>query len=226
MFACMLHLLTSGFGQPIMPTDDDNDNDNYNDNDNVDTPINRFISRFHPGVQVTVTNVTENSNIPMREAFQSLAKNKTILQLYHCTNPDNYNERTTSIFANGFYIGSSCNKGYGIYLASHSNYAYNWGGRNHVIICDVIVNEDFVSKYISEIYSAKHNWEYVVTKSELVYPRYLVEFNTTNLDDNVQIWTNALCPMCPEHKRRQDKCFHRCDCKQYPVADPEDIIYL
>ena len=188
--------------------------------------ISRFISRFHPNVTVTIDNVVENPNVEMQDAFHKLSTNKTVLQLYHCTEPDTYKTRAESIFKNGFYIGSSCNKGYGIYLASHSNYAYNWGGRNHIIICDVIAEEPHVSKYFSEIYSPKNNWEYVVAKPNLVFPRYLVEFKASNLENHAHIWTNALCPTCPEHKRQMEKCFHRCDCKQYPTADPEDIVTL
>ena len=217
IFSCIINLFINGFKKEELAS-------NEKELVSNDPAINRFISRFHPNVDVTIKNVIENSNMKMRNTFHKLSKNKTIVQLYHCTDPYNYKERTASIFKNGFYIGSSCNKGYGIYLASHSNYAYNWRGRNHVLICDVIVEEEHVSKYYSEIYSHKNNWEYVVSKIELVFPRYLVEFSASNFNSKENIWTNALCPTCPEHKRTKDKCFHRCDCKQYPTADPEDII--
>lgn len=186
--------------------------------------VNRFISRFHPKVDITIKNVIENHNLDMLANFNKHAKGKTVLQLYHCTDSYKYKEYCESIFNNGLYSGSASNKGYGIYLASHSNYAYSWGGRNHVFICDVIVEEDHVGKFFSEIYSPENNWEYVVTKKELVFPRYLVEFNAGNRDEKIRGWTNALCPTCPEHKQKMDRQFCRCDCKQYPTADPKDII--
>lgn len=194
------------------------------DDVNKTNAVNRFISRFHPKVDVTIKSVKENDNKEMLEKFNRNAKGKIILQLYHCT--ENYKESYKTIFKDGFYIGQACNKGYGIYLASHSTYAYSWGGRNHVIVCDVIVDEEHVGKFFSEIYSTKNNWEYVVSKEELVYPRYLIEFDASNIEGKIKGWTNALCPTCPEYKHNFEECFRRCDCKQYPTADPEDIITI
>lgn len=189
----------------------------------LENAVNRFISRFNPKVDITIINVIENNNLEMLNNFNLSANGKPIVQLYHCT--EKYKEKYESIFNNGFFVGPACNKGYGVYLASHSNYSYSWGGRNHVFICDVIVDEKHVGKYFSEIYSPTNNWEYVVSDRKLVFPRYLVEYSASNRTEEIRDWTNAICPTCPEYKHKLEESFRRCDCKQFPTADPEDIIY-
>lgn len=187
--------------------------------------VKRFISRFDDGLIPNIKKVTLNNNQKMKDKFEKLVGNREIIQVYHCTDSYEYLERTKNIFDNGFRIGPASNKGYGVYFASHSQYSAFWGGCNHVIVADVIVDKDFVSRHISEIYSTKNNWEYVVSTPELIFPRCLIEFelSTSNALRN-KSWSNGICDNCREEKEKLDECFRRCDCKHFPTADKLDII--
>ena len=171
-----------------------------------------------------------------------MAKGKKIIQLYHSSQNIIYKpeEVINSIFKNGFNIGSACNKGYGVYLASHSMYSFRWGGC-HTFIADVIVECDQdknkekekekpfdIERFISEIYSPCNNSEYVISNPKLIYPRYYLEYEVKPIekyDPKTKVWTNACCPNCPPEKKQNGPEFYRCDCPQYPTIDPTDLIY-
>jgi hypothetical protein len=156
----------------------------------------------------------------MLEQFNIKAKCKMKLELYHCS--DDYKNKYKSIFKNGFFKGPASNKGYGIYLSSHSNYSYKWGGRDHVIVCEVIVDENLVSKYYSEVFSPKNNWEFVVKDKSLIYPKYLIEYESDDYKYD-RYWTRALCYNCSEVKKSQNERYRRCDCPQFPVIVEENL---
>jgi hypothetical protein len=188
--------------------------------------VNRFISRLHFGskCEYKITDLIENTNNEMKEKFDKLAEGKKVLQLYHCSKNIYQDGVIDSIFKNGFRIGSASNKGYGVYMASHSRYAHYWGG-HHVFVCNVIADDTKMERYISEIYSPENNFEYVIKDTDIIYPvcyfKYAV---TSDTADSKKIWTNACCDNCPEHKKNlKEEMFKRCDCPQSPTIDPADI---
>ncbi len=189
----------------------------------------RFFKRFHPRIEFQLRNVVMNNNQDMLRKFTDAIQGRTVIQLYHCVNQYGYSsvqEIAESIFRNGFRIGQASNKGYGVYLASHSNYAQYWAGNNHAIVCDVIVDETRVGKYYSEIYSPENNWEYCVANPDLIYPKCYIEYERIWTNTHYErLWTNAICPTCPAEKHEQKEHQRRCDCRQYPTADTDDIIY-
>lgn len=182
--------------------------------------VKRFVSRFEPYIIPKINGITFNHNKEMEEKFKKLIGNRKVIQLYHCTDSSNYSNISKNIFANGFHIGPASNKGYGVYFAGHSQYSAFWGGGNHIIVCDIIVDEEFVSKHISEIYSSINNWEYVVSKTELIFPKCLIEFQLS-IDNSYRnkSWSNGICDNCRPEKEKFEECFRRCDCKHFPVAD-------
>ena len=186
----------------------------------------RFLERIslHSKTNLKKISITENnlfSPTSLKE-FKKLAKNKTTLELYHCNGRD-YKDNINSIFKDGLFPGSASNKGYGIYLAAHSNYSVKWGGCNHAFVCEVIMDDAFVTKHISEIYSPTHNWEYVVKNRFLVYPKYLIEYELEMDDYRLEkIYTNAICEDCPDYKKAfKEECYRKCDCPHFPIEDDE-----
>jgi hypothetical protein len=186
----------------------------------------RFISRFYSSVKFIQFSITENTSFKHLDNFNKLSKNKQKLELYHCTRNYNYQENVKSIFDDGLFPGSACNKGYGIYLASHSNYSLTWGGGNHVFVCEVIADETLVHKYISEIYSPKNSWEYVVDDRYIIYPKYLIEYKLERINNHFykNLYTNATCENCPEYKKNMEECYRRCDCRHFPIVEEENLI--
>lgn len=185
--------------------------------------VKRFLSRFESGITVKVKGVTFNNNKKMKQNFESLICDRKIIQLYHCTDSYDYLKRSKDIFDNGFIIGPSSIKGKGVYFASHSQYSAFWGGRNHVIVSDIIVDEDHVSRHISEIYSSNNNWEYVISYPKLIFPRCLIEFQCFTTPRS-KYWSNAICDNCRSKNEKIEEFYRRCDCKHFPVADKFDII--
>ena len=185
----------------------------------------RFIERISLQSKLNIKrmSITENRVFSPSHLnkFNTLAKNKTKLELYHCTRSYNYQDNIDSIFKDGLYPVSASNKGYGIYLAAHSNYSVKWGGCNHVFVCEVIVDEAFVTKHISEVYSPKNNWEYVVTNRHLIYPKYLIEYELEIYDYALEkIYTNAICERC----LKDCACARRCDCPHLPIVEEDNVI--
>ncbi len=114
-----------------------------------------------------------------------------------------------SISVNGLqqrYCSRIFNKGYGVYLASHSNYPLLWGD-GHIILCDVAKHPNYLKSFRSEIPPGQ---EYVVTNDEIVLPLLAFKSNVTFLE---RLKTNNFyykygdsgCDKC-------DKKKIRCDC--------------
>lgn len=203
----------------------------------------RFVNRLHLPTSsiIHITRLDENinkrtyNNNIFTKFFGIFQKKPLLLQLYHSTRYVS-EDKIQSIFQNGLFPGSACNKGYGVYLSSHSRYSYLWGDSKwdrqndifvkHVFICNVIGKQSSMNKYISEIYSPKNNWEYVVSDHDIVYPKYYMEYFVTPQDciKSERGWTNATCPACLAQNEHIEICFRRCDCEQHPTIDPEDII--
>jgi hypothetical protein len=132
--------------------------------------LNDFI-KFNP--KIDIVSVVENDNKEMYESWKSKAEGKRVLSLYHATDKlSNYQ----SIMKHGFYIGSACNKGYGVYLANHGRYSSFWAGGKYVLHCDVIYDKEKVKRYRSEVECSLYDSEYVVTDPSLIFPRYLINY--------------------------------------------------
>ena len=71
IFSCIINLFINGFKKEELAS-------NEKELVSNDPAINRFISRFHPNVDVTIKNVIENSNMKMRNTFHKLSKNKKV----------------------------------------------------------------------------------------------------------------------------------------------------
>lgn len=187
--------------------------------------VKRFVSRFDTGIIPKIKGLTFNNNIEMKYKFEKLIDNRKIIQLYHCIRSGNYLEISENIFKNGFHIGPSSNKGRGVYFSSHSQYAVFWGQTNHIIVSDIIVDENYVSKHISEVYSNNNNWEYVISNTDLIFPRCLIEFETLlEKSSRNKHWSNGTCDNCKYRFENCEESYKRCDCKHFPVADNNDVI--
>lgn len=189
--------------------------------------LERFKNRFRKGIKININSVIENRNEKLPGEFSKNMKDKKILQLYHSIrNGLDSRETAKSIFENGFNDLGDGNKGYGTYLSSHSSYSYFWGGRNHIIICDVICDEKYVKRFISEIYSEENNWEYVVKKPKLIYPRFYVEYTEEKNVEFNKIWTNHRCEICQTTPVLINQIHRRCDCPQFPTYLEDDSVCL
>lgn len=143
-----------------------------------------------------------------------------MLELYHSTRYSDYEERINSMLLNGIIIqyNNYNNKGYGIYLANHSRYSIHWSYSQHVLICRVIYDEKYVNRYRSEIEYPNWNSEYVITKEDLIYPLYFLEYDVTipqNEYDNFGYTKhgNFGCEICDKIKDRCDHKFNSYDTK-------------
>jgi hypothetical protein len=118
-----------------------------------------------------------------------------------------------------------------VYLANHSRYAWNWSGtRNPVLICDVIADDERISRFRSEIYSPTWNSEYVISDPVLVYPRYILSYEidgviTLEMHDQIGYVKNGKfgCVPC-DSKVFGNLKGDRCDCKLDPTVDPLDVV--
>lgn len=130
------------------------------------------LSKYSPKVEI----ISIEENKKKFDIWEDKSKHKKILTLYHATDElKNYR----SIMEHGFYIGSACNKGYGVYLANHGRYSAFWTGGEYVLACDVIYDKDKVKRYRSEVKCESYDSEYVVTDTSLLYPRYLINYKLT-----------------------------------------------
>lgn len=150
-----------------------------------------------------------------------------IMQLYHAQRDRDHSE---SICRSGFHCSLYGNKGVGVYLANHSRYAWNWASpRNPVLICDVIADDERISRYRSEIISPTWDSEYVVRAPELVYPRYILKYEIEGkvpfeILDRIGYVKNGKfgCVPC-DTKVIWDWKGIRCDCELKPKIDPQDL---
>ena len=195
--------------------------------------IERFLARFYDPelvAQITRISITENIAYKFLSEFQKgrVKKQYQKMELYHSTqNLDA--EKQRSIFEDGLFAGSARNKGYGVYLASHANYSAKWGcGPRHVFVCDVWMDPSAVTKHISEIYSPKNNWEYVVKNKHLIFPKYLLQYEMRQSVwyPETKIFTNEICAHCPSYKHEMSEEYRKCDCAHLPLVETENILFV
>ena len=99
------------------------------------------------------------------------------IELYHTIDSFNQNDIIKSIKYNGLRPGSACNKGYGVYLSSHSKYSLLWQINNPVIVCDVLYDKNKVKRYRAEVGNGKKDeYEYVISQPNLIIPKYIFYF--------------------------------------------------
>lgn len=191
--------------------------------------INRFKSRLF----LNKSHTFELVSIFENKIQSKHGKNKPILELYHTIRDDTYKEVFEKIKENNFTYGMYGNKGPGVYMANHSRYSFGWGynddGIRNVIISDVVYQKEYVKRYRSEIYSPCFNSEYVITKPELIYPRYFITYRINSIEKNFYKNYNEYenwgyvqhgkfgCIDC-------DNLIKRCDC-ELESYDEFDIIY-
>jgi hypothetical protein len=161
--------------------------------------LQRFINRLHyeKPFDFYVNNLIVNENATNN-------KNHKALQLYYSTL---YQDETqiknrlksinkTSIF-DYFYLRHmySSAHGYDSHLYAHSRFSYMLG-RYNVFICDVEPNEEYISRYVSEIYSPKNNNTYVIKDNRLITPKiYFVYEIKPNIHKDIlskdKLFTNS-----------------------------------
>jgi len=198
-----------------------------------------------------VLQITMHPDQARVKQFYELAQGRPVLELYHALSSSQAPESIASIFLHGLHAGSACNKGYGVYLANHGRYAWNWGG-DHVFICHVVDAPGTLRRYRSEIYSpqAGCDSEFVFTATNATnaagllllpvacihFERQVVEPTTgpekrndvQSKDGFVQHGTFG-CESCDGfefvasdgHVLDKGK---RCDCEQYPTVLAQDVI--
>lgn len=198
----------------------------------MDQAIQRFVTRLNlpDGSSFTLVNCMENKNDIMLNKFNSNTNANKILQLYHAQKDCDNSE---SICNTGFRCSYYGNKGVGVYLANHSRYSWNWASsRNPVFICEVIANEERISRYRSEVISPIWNSEYVVKDPELVYPRYILKYEIEGemphqrLDQIGYVKHGEFgCVPC-DSEFFGDRKGIRCDCKLEPKIDPRDVVEI
>jgi hypothetical protein len=142
------------------------------------------------------------------------------LEVYHVCEDMTIAER---ILAHGFIVGPACNKGYGIYSASHGRYALNWRPCKPVIVCWVKIAK--TKAFHSEIYAPDHSHEFVTSDPSAVHPIAVIEYHIIAPKDSS--YTHGFqtsigpvgCAKCDYHV--YDDIWKRCDCEQ--TIDNRDI---
>lgn len=178
------------------------------------------LSKYSP--KLDILSIQENKK--KFDDWEAKSKGEKILTLYHATDDI---KKYRSIMKHGFYIGSACNKGYGVYLANHGRYSAFWAGGKYVLACDVIYDKDNVKRYRSEVKCHRYNSEYVVKDTSLIYPRYLINYRLILHKDYYR--ENGLyvthgtfgCSKCDPVNRYGHS--RRCDCP-FEEADERDYI--
>jgi len=171
-------------------------------------------------------------------------KGEKCIQLYHSIRSPLKNEVTEivdSIEKNGFQESIYGNKGPGVYFANHSRYSILWGGGNNAVICDVVAANNSihaVNRYRSEIISGStvSNSEYVITDTSIICPRYFIEYeinkkicreiceknNWSGFVEHGKMGRPKVT-LCQEGCENCDRLGTRCDCKQIPAIDCNDL---
>lgn len=205
----------------------------------------RFIDRLHLSnlpirCNATIKSIVSLSRLspispvsPLSPPSIDYKSQGPVLELYHSVRDARTvdDHRIKSIVRDGFKIPnySMANKGNGVYLSSHSRYAWNWGGPL-VLVCHVSANlpPNQMQRFRSEIKSGAsddNGWEYVVKDPKYVKPMYLIEYKV-DCDDRVGLLHDSIgfvdhgksgCKEC-------DRLITRCDCALTPNFDIRDIL--
>lgn len=198
----------------------------------MDQAIQRFVARLNlpDGFSFMLVDCRENENDVMLDKFNNKRRANKFLQLYHAQRDSDH---SGSICNTGFHCSYYGNKGVGVYLANHSRYAWNWASpKNPVLICEVIADEERISRYRSEIFSPTWDSEYVVNDPELVYPRYILKYKIEwkmprqTLDQIGFVKHGEFgCVPC-DSKLFGNRKGTRCDCELEPKIDPRDVVEI
>jgi hypothetical protein len=204
-----------------------------------DPPMQQALNRFERRLSLpekwkfVVVHCEENNNPKLKKKFRE-HKHTSVLELYHATRDIDPSVVMHSIMTSGFRPGTKGNKGYGIYLANHSRYSFNWGNGYHVLICHVINDPKLVERYRSEIYSPTWDSEYVVKDNTIIYPLYYLHYDVIIPNRHTGQWYNEIkmgyvehgtfgCAKCDIKDQHGD--YRRCDCK-FDTIDQRDIVLL
>lgn len=177
--------------------------------------IQRFITRLE---------LPKSSTVKIKSVKKLLSHHEQLyLELYHTIRSFSQKETEEiikSIIKNGFYSSIYGNKGYGVYLSSHSAYGYKWAGYGSgMLVCHVKINESHkIKRFISEI---PPGYEYVVDPS-IIVPAYFIEYEVIGKYKGI-IWRELGefgCNTCDKEKRR-------CDCPLEPaIIDDNNVTRL
>ncbi|XWV24726.1 putative ORFan [Tupanvirus deep ocean] len=168
--------------------------------------------------------INENGNLLNK--FNKHRNGKQILELYHSSKFGT--TAVNFILKDGFKLSFGGNKGNGIYLADHGRYSVWAGYPYHVIICHVIADQKYVKRFKSEIKSEPWNSEFLVTNPDLIYPRYVINYeleSNKNTNDK-SVWTWLRYVNKNEWNCKNEKCVirQRCDCEQHPLILKDNIV--
>ena len=176
--------------------------------------IERFIHRLNlPSESKVIIKSVTKLNAPENQ--------QPVLELYHTIRSLSTETKSIveSIVKTGFRESVYGNKGYGVYLSSHSSYGLRWvGSTPGMIICYVNYNDPTkIKRFIAEI---PPGYEYVV-QPEIITPAYFVEYKLIGPNGN-QGWLKlgeSGCEPCDKKKKR-------CDCPMTPSVYPFDnVVY-
>jgi hypothetical protein len=187
----------------------------------------RFHERFSlpSHLEFKLKSASEINNKTLLDCFNKhRTENKPILELYHSSR---FGETAINgIIKNGFRTTELGNKGPGIYLANHAKYSIWAGYPLHSIICHVVADDNFVTRFDSEIKSVPWSSEFVVINPELIYPKYILHFQIKNNNMNIPIMNNFEYIKKNKQNCTSDDCKKkwRCDCPRYPLVLKNDIV--
>jgi len=162
--------------------------------------LQRFIDRLHckEPIDLYVNNLIVNENI--------INKVSSGLQLYYPTLYENHSQiqdrlkciGKSSIFNYFDLIHSySSAHGYNPHLYSHSRTSFMLS-RYNVFICNVKPNEEYIKRYVSEIYSPHNNNTYVIKDNKLITPLIYFEYTLckrglhADILKNERLFTNSI----------------------------------
>ena len=175
-------------------------------------------------MRVKVINLTDNRGSEvLRRSFNANIQGKHIIELYHSSR---FGLTATNMIAkDGFRMGDG-NKGPGVYLSNHSRYSI-WAGRPlHTVVCDVITDEPFVHRFKSELRSPRPwNSDFLVTKPELIFPKYIIYFDLVMEDFDKVLWKEFSFVGKDDWHCNNKECRirRRCDCPQHPLVLLDDV---
>ena len=150
-------------------------------------------------------------------------KEQSYLELYHTIRSYSIietKETVHSIVKNGFRSSIYGNKGFGVYLSSHSAYGCRWvGATAGMLICHLKIDEpNKIKRFLAEI---PPGYEYVVDP-DIIIPSYFVEYEIVGKSGN-QGYRKLGQTGCKEC----DNEYRRCDCPIEPAIYPVDnIVHL
>jgi hypothetical protein len=134
---------------------------------------------FHGAMKHNPRNWMQHFNKVINKKFTH-DKKPVILELYHVIR-DYDLDKLNLIFEHGFPLQEDYQNR--VFLTNNPRWAVNWGNKNtipqHVVICDVWYDEKHIDRHKSAYYHPSLSCsDYFVKDSELIYPKYFVQFET------------------------------------------------